>query len=134
MKILTTAAILLGLSSLIATPSLVLAHHSVGSSFDVEQTVSFEGTVSKIEWFNPHIWFYVATLAEDGSTVEYQCEGGSPNSLRRRGWSKDSVKVGDHVTVVGLKARTDPYSCYTRSVKLMDGTQLFSGNAAELER
>ena len=129
MKILTTAAILLGLSSLIATPSLVLAHHSVGATFDPQATVTLEGTVTKIDWFNPHIWIYITV---DGSTEEYQCEGSSPNSLRRRGWSKDSLNPGDQVTVEGLKARNDPYSCYARSVKLADGKQLFSGNASEL--
>ena len=132
MKRLAIISALLGFT--IFTPFSLIAHHSVGSSFDVEQTVTFEGTVSKVEWFNPHIWIYISTQADDGSAVEYQCEGGSPNSLRRRGWSKDSVQIGDQVTMVGLKARADPYSCYTRSVKLMDGTQLFSGNAAELER
>ncbi len=129
MKILTTAAILLGFSSLIATPSLLLAHHSVGATFDPQATVTLEGTVTKIDWFNPHIWIYIAV---DGSAEEYQCEGSSPNSLRRRGWSKDSLNPGDQVTVEGLKARNDPYSCYARSVKLADGKQLFSGNASEL--
>jgi hypothetical protein len=129
MKILTIAAILLGISSLIAKPSLLLAHHSVGATFDPQATVTLEGTVTKIDWFNPHTWIYITV---DGSAEEYQCEGSSPNSLRRRGWSKDSLNPGDQVTVEGLKARNDPYSCYARSVKLADGKQLFSGNASEL--
>jgi hypothetical protein len=131
MKFLPNAVVLVGLSGLMT--SSAIAHHSVGSSFDVEQTVTIEGTVSKVEWFNPHIWIYVMAPGLDGSPAEYQCEGGSPNSLRRRGWSKDSLAPGDAVTVEGLKARNDPYSCYTRAVRLADGTRLFSGNASELE-
>ena len=133
MKNLAHVVTLLGFCSILATPA-VLAHHSVGSSFDPEQTVSIEGTVSRVEWYNPHIWIYINAMNEDGTMAEYQCEGSSPNALRRRGWSKDSLKPGDHVTVEGLKARNDPYSCYTRAVRLADGTRLFSGNASELER
>jgi len=128
---LTHAGWLLGLCPFVAATAL--AHHSVGSSFDLQQTVSIDGTVSKVEWFNPHIWIYIMAETEDGTTAEFQCEGGSPNSLRRRGWSKDSLKPGDHVIVEGLKARNDPLSCYTQAVRLADGTRLFSGNASELE-
>lgn len=134
MKTPTNIAVVLGVSLLTAASFPLMAHHSVGGVFDTEQTVSIEGTVSKVEWFNPHIWIYVTVQVENGSTAEYQCEGGSPNALRRRGWRKDSLNPGDHVTVEGLVARNDPYSCYTRSVKLTDGTRLFSGNASELER
>ena len=133
MKTLAHAVVLLGISSLLATSSL-MAHHSVGGTFDEEQPVSLEGTVSKIEWFNPHIWIYITVQADDGSNAEYQCEGSSPNSLRRRGWSRDSLKTGDHVTVEGIVARNDPFSCYARSVMIADGTKLFSGNASELGR
>ena len=132
MKTLAHAVVLIGLGSVLVGSATVSAHHSVGATFDAEKTVSFEGTVSKVDWFNPHIWIYLNVKATDGSSAEYQCEGSSPNSLRRRGWSKDSLQPGDMVTVEGLQARNDPFSCYAQSIKLADGTRLFSGNAAEL--
>ena len=110
------------------------AHHSVGAQFDADKTVRIEGTVASVEWFNPHIWIYIDVTAADGSTARYQCEGSSPNSLRRRGWTRDSLMPGEHVVIEGLEARKDPQTCYTRSVRLADGRQLFSGSAEELER
>jgi len=120
------------LAYLLITPATLLAHHSVGGTFDAEKPVSVEGVVTKVEWFNPHIWIYVSVTAADGSNAEYQCEGSSPNSLRRRGWSKDSLKQGDNIAVEGILSRSDPYSCYAQVVRLEDGTRLFSGSASEL--
>lgn len=133
MNLLGIHTALAGVCLITAAPSL-LAHHSVGAEFDVESTVSLEGTVTKVEWFNPHIWVYLDVESSDGSSAEYQCEGSSPNSLRRRGWTRDSLRPGDRVMITGLQARLDPYTCYARVVKLADGTQLFSGSASELER
>lgn len=118
---------------LFAASSTPLAHHSVGSEFDVNSEVSLEGTVTKVEWFNPHIWVYLDVESPDGTSAEYQCEGSSPNSLRRRGWTRDSLRPGDRVMITGLRARLDPYTCYARAVRLADGTRLFSGSASELE-
>ena len=132
-RIRTGLLLFLGLGSFAAVlPSI--AHHSVGAEFDVNATINLEGVVTNVEWLNPHIWLYLSVEESDGTSAEYQCEGSSPNSLRRRGWSRDSLKIGERVTIVGLRARLDPHTCYTRSVMLADGTRLFSGNAAELER
>jgi len=131
----TPAGVLLATTTFLlatATPPLS-AHHSVGSEFDVNSNISIDGTVAKVEWFNPHIWVYVNVANDDGTTAEYQCEGSSPNSLRRRGWTRDSLKPGERVVITGLRARLDPYTCYARAVELADGTRLFSGNASELE-
>lgn len=119
---------------LLATAPALRAHHSVGSEFDVDTTINIEGTVTKVEWFNPHIWVYLTVESSDGSSAEYQCEGSSPNSLRRRGWTRDSLRPGDRVLITGLPARLDPQTCYARVVRLADGTRLFSGSASELER
>jgi len=133
MKFLRFQAALAGAFLLTTAPAL-LAHHSVGAEFDVNTTLNLEGTVTKVEWFNPHIWLYLTVENPDGSSADYQCEGSSPNSLRRRGWTRDSLRVGDRVLITGLRARLDPYTCYARAVRLADGTQLFSGSASELER
>lgn len=122
-----------GAFALIATHA-ALGHHSVGAEFDVDKTIRIEGTIASVEWLNPHIWLYIDVEAADGSTARYQCEGSSPNSLRRRGWTRDSLRPGDRVEIEGLEARRDPYTCYTRAVRLADGQRLFSGSADELER
>ena len=132
MKSLLIKALLLGMGALVVTTS-AFAHHSVSAAFDAERTIAFEGVVTKVDWFNPHIWFYLTVEGSDGTSADYQCEGSSPNALRRRGWTKDSLKIGDQISVDGLVARNAPFSCYAQVVKLADGTRLFSGNAAEIE-
>lgn len=96
----------LAAAALVALMSLpALAHHSVSAEFDEHQPITFTGTVKKVEWMNPHIYTQVETKTPDGKTVVYRVEGGPPNALYRQGWRKDSLKVGDKVTVKGLKAK-----------------------------
>ena len=81
------------------------AHHSIAAEFDSNRPVTFTGTVTKIEWTNPHIYTHVAVKEPDGKVVEYRVEGGPPNALYRAGWRKDTLKPGDTVTVSGLRAK-----------------------------
>jgi hypothetical protein len=81
------------------------AHHSVAAEFDPGQPVSFTGTVQKVMWMNPHIYTHVEVKSADGTVVVYRIEGGSPNALYRQGWRKDTLKVGDVVTVTGSRAK-----------------------------
>jgi uncharacterized protein DUF6152 len=110
-----------------ATP--VLAHHSFAAEFDDKKPVTLKGTVTKVDWMNPHIWIYVAAKDESGKTAQWQCEGGPPNTLTRQGWSKNSLKEGDQVTIEGFQAKDGTNTCNSRSVKLPDGKRLFSGSA-----
>ena len=87
----------------IAAP--VRAHHSIAAEFDMNRPVTFSGTVTKIEWTNPHIYTHVEVKEPDGKVVEYRVEGGPPNALYRAGWRKDTLKVGEKVTVSGLRAK-----------------------------
>ena len=110
-----------------ATP--VLAHHSFAAEFDDMQPVTLKGTVTKIDWMNPHIWIYVAAKDESGKVTQWQCEGGPPNSLTRNGWTKNALKEGDQVTIEGFRAKDATNTCDSRSVKLPDGRKVFSGTA-----
>jgi len=81
------------------------AHHSVSAEFDANKPVTFTGTVTMVQWMNPHIYTHVETKDAGGKTVVYKIEGGNPNSLFRQGWRRDSVKKGDVVTVSGVRAK-----------------------------
>ena len=85
----------------------LFAHHSTAAEFDREKPITFTGTVKKIQWMNPHIYTLVETKGADGKPVVYRIEGGPPNALYRRGWRMDTLKVGDTVTVSGLRAKND---------------------------
>jgi hypothetical protein len=106
----------------------VVAHHSISAEFDSSKPITFTGTVKKVDWTNPHIYTHVETKGPDGKTVVYKVEGGPPNSLFRQGWRKDTLKVGDTVTVSGIRAKiaTSP-NIGQASITLSDGRRIFSG-------
>jgi len=108
----------------------VLAHHSFVAEFDSKQTVILKGAVTKLEWANPHIWVYLDVNDDRGNSVHWQCEGGPPNTLTRNGWTKDSLKPGDSVTIDGYLARDGSKTCNARTVKLRDGRSVFAGSSA----
>jgi hypothetical protein len=124
------AVLVAGLGLLAASLPLV-AHHSFAAEFDSSKPVSLEGVVTKIDWMNPHIWLYVDTKDESGAAAHWQCEGGPPNALTRQGWSKDSLKTGDQVTIDGFRAKDGTNTCNARSVKLPNGKSVFAGSAED---
>src|ERR1700674_4632471 len=82
-----------------------LAHHAFAAEYDASKPVKLTGTVTKVEWTNPHAWFYVDVKDEAGQVKNYACETGPPNILIRNGWRKDSLKVGDTVSVTAYRAK-----------------------------
>src|SRR6266498_1304334 len=82
----------------------VMAHHSFAAEYDGTKPIELKGVVTKVEWANPHIYYYVDVKDKDGKVTNYAVEGGTPGQLYRQGWRKDSLKVGDEVTVSGFKA------------------------------
>jgi Family of unknown function (DUF6152) len=107
----------------------VLAHHSFSAEFDRDKPVSFTGTVVKIDWMNPHTWIYVDAKDASGNITHWQCETGAPNELVRRGWKKNSLKVGEVVTVNGFRAKDGTNTANAREVVLPSGLQVFSGSS-----
>jgi hypothetical protein len=122
--------------ALVAAAVPMLAHHSGAAEFDSTKPVKVTGTVTKLDWMNPHIWVYVNVKDENGKITKWQFEGGPPNSLRRNGWTKNALKEGDLVTVEGIRAK-DPinaegaYVGNARNVTLPDGKRVFSGSAED---
>jgi len=127
LAILALSAALLG-----AAVAPAVAHHSFGAEFDADKGFEFTGVVTKIEWLNPHVYFYMDV--EDGATSEvrtWAMEMGSPNGLMRRGWTRNTLKVGDEVSVEGSLARDGSDKGNARSVILASGRQLFAGSSEE---
>ena len=113
--------------SLLLAAMPVLAHHSVAAEFDQSKQFTVTGKVTKIEWANPHIWFYVA-VDEGGKTVQYQFEGAPPNTLRRQGWTRNSMQEGDMITVTASRAKDGTNTGNAGTVKLVSGKRLFAGS------
>ncbi|HEX6999373.1 MAG TPA: DUF6152 family protein [Gammaproteobacteria bacterium] len=117
----------IGLAGLQASPAL--AHHSFSAEFSRDLPIEVTGTVTRVEWTNPHARFYVEAKDENGETVEWDFELTTPNLLMRKGWKRDSLKPGDEVTVSGWRARNAPHVGNAASVTLKDGRKLFTGSA-----
>jgi hypothetical protein len=109
------------------------AHHSFAAEFDRDMPVTVTGTVTKVEWMNPHARFYIDAKNEAGETVNWDFELASPNGLMRRGWNRNSMKIGDVVTVAGHRAKNNPLVGNASSVTLADGKRLFAGSSIENE-
>lgn len=104
------------------------AHHSFAAEFDANLPVDFTGIVTKIEWMNPHTFFYV-DVEDGGEYNNWAVELGSPNGLMRRGWTRNSLKIGDEVSIAGSRARDGSFKANARAVTLADGTRMFSGSS-----
>lgn len=116
--------------SLLMAAVPVLAHHSFAAEYDRAKPIKFVGKVTKVEWMNPHIYFYVDVKDDStGKVTNYACEGGAPNGLYRNGWRKDSLKAGDTVTVDGWRAKDGSNTVNAGSVVLPDGKKIFAGSA-----
>lgn len=105
----------------------LLAHHSFMAEFDMKQPVTLQGLVTKVEWQNPHTYFYLDVKGDGSQSVNWALETGSPSALMARGWLKETVKPGDRVTVRGYRSRERPKVAAARSVQLPDGRTLFGG-------
>ena len=103
------------------------AHHSFASEFDVTKPVKLEGTVTKMEWINPHSWIHIDVKNPDGTVTSWMIEGGSPNSLLRRGFTKHSLEPGTQIVVEGYQAKDGANRANGRDLTFPDGRKLFIG-------
>jgi hypothetical protein len=128
-SLLCVLAIGLGLSAMPA-----LAHHSFAAEYDNKKPVDLTGTVTKVEWMNPHARFYLDVKDDSGKVTNWEFELGSPNGLMRQGWTRNSMKIGDVINVQGAMAKDGSNLANARTVKLTDGRRLFAGSASETGR
>jgi hypothetical protein len=107
----------------------VAAHHSFAAEFDANAPIEVTGAVTKIEWANPHTFFYIDVQSAEGKYENWAFEMGSPNGLMRRGWTRNTLKLGDVVTVTGSRAKDGSFKGNARSVVLSTGQRLFAGSS-----
>ena len=120
--------VIAGAALLVAAAAQVLAHHSFAAEFDSNKPVTIKGTVSKVEWTNPHSWIHIDVKAPDGKVETWAVEGGAPNALIRRGWTKNSVPVGVEIIVEGFQAKDSSLRANWRDITFPDGKKLFIGS------
>ena len=113
----------------LAASAPLVAHHAFAAEFDGSKPVTLKGTVTKMEWINPHAWLHVDVKGPDGKVVSWMVEGGAPNALLRRGWNRNSVVAGTVVVVEGFRAKDGSNRANGREVTLPDGKKLFIGSS-----
>lgn len=125
----TTLSILAAGSMALGAVTPAAAHHAFAAEFDANRPVRLEGTVTKMEWINPHAWIHIEVKKDDGSVETWMIEGGTPNTLFRRGFTKASLTPGTRIIVDGYQAKDGSNKANGRDLTLPDGRKLFMGSS-----
>ena len=131
MRNLTLAGMIAAVLSMAAVP--VWGHHAFAAEFDAKKPVKLTGKVTKVEWINPHAWIHIDAKNADGTTTEWMIEAGTPNTLFRRGFTKDSLAIGTEIVVDGYQAKDGSQRANGRDLTFPDGRKLFLGNQGSNE-
>ena len=113
------ANLLLAVGAALALPEIGVAHHAFAAEFDANKPLTLTGTVTNVEWTNPHAWFYIDVKDEQGQFASWGMELGSPNLLMRSGWTRSALKVGDVVTVEGFHAKNGKKVANAKTVTIL---------------
>ncbi len=125
-KLFVVAGLILFLA---AAPAAVWAHHAFAAEFDANKPVRLKGTVTKMEWINPHAWIHIDVKKPDGAVEQWMIEGGTPNTLFRRGFTKNSPPPGTEILVDGYQAKDGSMKANGRDLTFTDGRKLFLGSS-----
>jgi len=118
---------LIAFGCLVLSAAPMRAHHAFSAEFDATKPLKLEGAVTEVEWINPHTWIHIAVKSSDGKTDDWMIEGGTPNTLLRRGFTEDSLKVGTVIKIDGYQAKDGTNKANGRDLTLPDGRKLFMG-------
>ena len=110
------------------------SHHSFAAVFNADNPFEISGIITKIEWMNPHTWFYIDADGDDGQVDKWALEMGSPNGLARRGWTRHTLQIGQKLTVSGYRAKDGGFTGSVRSVRLPDGQELSGASSRGPDR
>ena len=125
----TFAPLWLGVLGLVSFAAPVVAHHAFAAEFDSTKPIKLKGTVAKMEWINPHTWLHLDVKRPDGKTERWMIEGGPPNALYRRGFTKNSLPIGSEILVEGFRAKDGSLRGNGRELTFADGRRLFVGSS-----
>jgi len=126
----TTLAVVFAAAILLSSAPPARAHHSFGAEFDGNKPVKFKGTVTKMEWINPHAWIRIDVKGDDGKITKWMIEAAAPNALLRRGWTKESLLPGTEILVEGFQAIDGTNKANGSVITFTDGRKLFVGSSA----
>ena len=129
-KHVISAGLTLTAALALSIPAIQLnAHHAFGAEFDANSPLTLRGAVTRIEWVNPHAWFHIEVTKEDGVKEPWRIEGGTPNTLLRRGINKRSIAIGTEIVVEGYQAKDRSNSANGRNITLANGKKMFMGSS-----
>jgi hypothetical protein len=120
---------MIAVAGLFLNAAPVFAHHAFAAEFDAKRPVKLRGTVTKMEWINPHAWIHVDVKDADGKVTSWMIEAGTPNTLFRRGFTKESLAVGTEILVDGYQSKDGSNRANGRDVTFPDGRKLFLGSS-----
>jgi hypothetical protein len=125
-----TFAVVLAIGGLLLAALPVRAHHAFAAEFDSDKPIKFKGTVTKMEWINPHAWIDIDVKGEDGTITSWKIEAAAPNALLRRGWTKNSLLPGTEILIEGYQAKDGANRGNGSIITFTDGKKLFVGSSA----
>ena len=114
---------------LLMSGGVAWAHHAFASEFDANQPITLKGTITKMDWVNPHAWLYLDVKGADGKVVSWAIEFGSPNALYKRGWRKEKLPVGAEVTASAYRAKNGSSTAHAEKVQMADGSELMNASS-----
>src|SRR5436309_11035166 len=123
-------SVMIASAALLAAAAPVLAHHSFAAEFDAKKPVKFQGTVTKMEWINPHAWIHIDVKGNDGNVTPWMIEAAAPNALLRRGWTKNSLPAGTVILVEGFQAKDGSNRANGSIITFTDGINMFVGSSS----